>query len=213
MVNHSSAQGSTPSGANASRGLQFIAGVVLVAGMLAAFVGVVMIPALNLTDSTGTTKVIVDSPSRLAAPKEASSAAFLGPWSPTTEAELTVQQLSMPVRTVTLLPGALAGLAILVSAWMLFGLLRTIGGGAPFDPKNVRRLRILAATVLVGWLGTNALDAWSAHVLIREANLGGAASPPAVFGLAPFACAVLVLAVALAFQEGRALQDDVAGMV
>lgn len=200
-------------GATKDWGLQFIAGLVLVAGIFVAFVGVLLIPALNLGSSIGSTQVIIDSTSRVAMPKDASDLSSLGPWSETTEAELTVQQLSFPVRTLIRLPTAWASLAILIAAWMLFGLLRTIGGGVPFDPGNARRLRILATTVLVGWIGTNALGAWSAQVMIKEANLAGFASPPAIFGLAPFAIAVLIFAVSVAFQEGRALQDDVVGMV
>jgi hypothetical protein len=97
---------------------------------------------------------------------------------------------------------------------MVFGLLRTIGQGRPFDPWNARRLSALAGLAIAGTLAFRAIESLASSAVLNHLNLtGGNLQPPGIWVLWPFAVAVLLAALARAFRYGGQLQDDVAGMV
>ncbi|HEX5016719.1 MAG TPA: hypothetical protein VFX15_03940 [Actinomycetes bacterium] len=187
--------------------LQFAAGVVLVAGIFSAVVGVVIAPAYSLGGDEARVAVVATG-DRL--PSVESAEVSSDSWS----GDLSIKGVDHDHVFLSVLPIAFLSLATLAGCIAVFGLLRDIGSGRPFTNKNVTRLVALAGIVLGGWLGSNALEhAASDHVLAGTGLSGTGLEPPPIFSLAPFAVACLILAVAVAFARGRQIQDDVAGLV
>jgi hypothetical protein len=199
-------------------GLQFIAGFILMSGIALAVFGLVVIPAIEVMDDNGGTVTVTSDVSRgpeikALFPSDVSTKGVdLSPASD--EYQLTVQPLPTGLRLLTIAPISWATLCLLGIAWMLFGLLRSIGQGRPFDPGNARRLSALAVLAIAGSLVFRALESLAASAVLGHLNLsGGNLQPPGIWVLWPFAVAVLLAALARAFRYGGQLQDDVAGMV
>ena len=128
---------------------------------------------------------------------------------------LHVFSVAWPLRLLSeagtsLLLACLAGAGLL-----LFGPVRTIRAGAPFDPATPRRLRLIGLLVLVGGPGGQVLDAFARFALLDAA---GRSPPPDPHHSHPGpdpgqSRGLIALALAEAFAVGRRLSDDVTCLI
>ena len=102
--------------------------------------------------------------------------------------------------------------ALCAGAWMLRKVLLSIGAGQPFDPRNPRRLRWLALAVFVGTIIAPVATYWSARVVLGHVGADPLTAylPLELWG--PL-LALVILAAAEAFRQGRQLADETAGLV
>jgi hypothetical protein len=199
-------------------GLQFIAGFLLMTGIVLAIGGLVVIPLVAVVSQDGATVTVTSELSRAPeiksiVPSDVSTQGVdLSPASD--EYQLDVESLPTGLRLLASAPASWVTLCLLVAAWMLFGLLRSIGQGRPFDPGNAVRLSVLAALAIAGPLVFRALESLAASAVLDHLDLaGGNLQPPGIWVPWPFAVAVLLAALARAFRYGRQLQSDVSGLV
>ncbi|MEZ5094834.1 MAG: DUF2975 domain-containing protein [Nocardioides sp.] len=117
-------------------------------------------------------------------------------------------------RLLDLLPG-LGWLALaLACCWLVLRVMGDIGRGDPFQPGNVRRLRLLAALLVLGWPVVASLEAMTAFAILAELDLEGVGPRAAfTFPLLPMLVGVVVALLAEAFKAGSRLRDDVDGLV
>lgn len=118
-------------------------------------------------------------------------------------------------RLLDLIPGL--GYAVLVAAiaWLVLGLVRTIGRAQPFAAANVRRLRTLALLLMVGWSVLYFAEASCSLAILTDEDLGVDGGPRAILQLpvVPFAVGMVTALLAEAFRVGARLEDDVEGLV
>lgn len=197
--------------------LDVLGGLILL-GSIGAAVAAVVLPANQLTQSGGATRVEL-SPEAQVQAVAAITGVPPGSWLEFVpdlySMSLHVFELSWPLRLLSeagtsLLLACLAG-----SGLLLFRTLRTIRLGAPFDPANPRRLRVIGLLVLVGGLGGQALDAFARFALLDAA---GPVTPnplltSATLDLTWAVTGLVALALAEAFSVGRRLTDDVTGLI
>lgn len=199
-------------------GLQFIAGFLLMTGIVFAIVGLVVIPVnAVVSEDVGTVTVTSDlsrAPQIKSIVPSDVGTQGVDLYPASDEYQLDVRSLPTDLRLLTVAPASWATLCLFGVAWMLFGLLRSIGQGRPFDPENARRLSALAVLAIAGPLVFRAIESLAASAVLNHLNLtGGNLQPPGIWVLWPFAVAVLLAALARAFGYGGQLQDDVVGMV
>lgn len=131
---------------------------------------------------------------------------------------LLIPDASGRQRWLDLLPGVGYGVLVCAVVWLLFRLMVDIGRGEPFAPGNVRRLRLLAGVLLVGWTVLYFVEATCSLAILDQVDLQAAGvegGPRAVLSLpiAPFIAGMAVALVAEAFKAGSRLKDDVEGLV
>lgn len=115
-------------------------------------------------------------------------------------------------RVLDLLPG-LGWLALIVAGcWILLKVMGDIGRGDPFQPRNVRRLRVLAALLMIGWPVLASLQFMASFVITTDLGLGGLGLTLTV-PFVPLLVGVVVALLAEAFKAGSRLRDDVDGLV
>lgn len=127
---------------------------------------------------------------------------------------LLVPDPTVKQRVLDLLPG-LGYLAIItVAAWLLLRIMQDIGGGDPFRPRNVRRLRALAALLAFGWPVVFFAELTCRFTIVTGLDLGDL-SPRVGFTLPvlPFVAGMVAALLGEAFKAGSRLRDDVAGLV
>jgi len=133
------------------------------------------------------------------------------------DALLSAFELPAGLRALTELPAALNALAIALGAWLLARVMSSVEVGRAFDRRNPRRLAGLAAAVVLGGLVAPLSAAPVSVAVLEHLDLVGPDSPFALFdttiSLTPIGIALAVLAAAEAFRRGRALEDEVEGMV
>ncbi|MBK6873226.1 MAG: DUF2975 domain-containing protein [Kineosporiaceae bacterium] len=117
-------------------------------------------------------------------------------------------------RLIDLAPGLLLLVLILTACWLVFRLMRDIGRGEPFAPRNVARLRLLAAVLALGVPVEFVARGMSTMAMLSNADLGslnpaGQVELPWLSVLAGMCLALL----AEAFKAGSRLRDDVEGLV
>lgn len=124
----------------------------------------------------------------------------------------TVEDIPFGLRLLDGSEQLMTGLALCLGAWMLRKVLLSISAGEPFEPRNPRRLRLLALAVFGGTTVAPVVAYWSDRAVLAHdgADPGDAYLPLNLW--APFV-ALAVLAGAQAFSHGRALDDDVDGLV
>ena len=130
--------------------------------------------------------------------------------------ELSVDALPLALRLLAAGEPAIFLLSVAAGAWLLAGVVRSVGRGRPFDRRNPGRLVGLAAAVVVGGLVAPVLRDVASTAVQEATDLVESGSPfvvAATFSFLPVMLAVLVLTVAEAFRRGRALEDEVEGMV
>ena len=193
-------------------------GALILLGSIGAAVAAVVLPVNQLTQPGGATRVELSGQAQ----EQALTAITGVPQGSGLEfvpdlysMSLHVFELGWPLRLLSeagtsLLLACLAGAGLL-----LFRTLRTIRLGAPFDPANPRRLRLLGLLVLVGGLGGQVLDAFARFALLEAA---GPVTPSpivtsATLDLTWAVAGLVALALAEAFAVGRRLTDDVTGLI
>ncbi len=136
------------------------------------------------------------------------------------EAQLryVVDQASVGLWLVTLLPGFVLAVAISAVALLLLRTMRETYAGRPFSEHGVRRLRLIAAVVGTSAVVVPLLSSLSSHAIVARVlpdqapgifagwDVDGATIPWLVVAL-------VVLAIAEAFDIGAGLADDVEGLV
>lgn len=129
--------------------------------------------------------------------------------------DLHVFDLTWPLRLLTeagpsLLLGCLA-----LGGLLLFRTLRSIRDGSPFDPGNPRRLRLLGLLVVIGGMGSQVVEGFARMAVLDATGLAdaGPVQLSATLELTWILAGVCALAFAEAFARGRALSDDVDGLV
>ncbi|MDP5183463.1 DUF2975 domain-containing protein [Blastococcus sp. BMG 814] len=135
----------------------------------------------------------------------------------TLESQLFASDLPAGLRALTELPASLSAIAVTVGAWLLARVLWAIHDGRPFDRRNPGRLAGLAAAVVLGGLVVSMVEGVVATAVLEHLDLAGPDSPLVLFDitipLTPIGLALALLAAAEAFRRGRALEDEVEGMV
>ncbi|MCF6745067.1 DUF2975 domain-containing protein [Blastococcus sp. KM273128] len=135
----------------------------------------------------------------------------------TSESQLFAADLPAGLRALTELPASLHAIAVAVGAWLLARLLWSIHDGHAFDRRNPGRLAGLAAAVVLGGLVVPMAEGVVATTVLEHLDLAGPGSPLVLFevtlSLTPIGLALALLAAAEAFRRGRALEDEVEGLV
>jgi hypothetical protein len=109
---------------------------------------------------------------------------------------------------------AVAGSVVLIAAFVItLMIVRTARRGDPFDPRNIKRLKALALTLIAGWLAVTAL-----HMAASMAAASGPALERLVNWQAEITLAPLIIGLGLAmltavFQRGARLREDTKGLV
>lgn len=117
-------------------------------------------------------------------------------------------------RVLDLLPG-LGWLALIVAGcWILLKVMDDVGKGDPFQPRNVRRLRVLAALIIAGWPLMAIFQDVAASLIIRSLDLGDPGLEPSFhLQFVPLFVGLVVALLAEAFKTGSRLRDDTDGLV
>jgi LytS/YehU family sensor histidine kinase len=98
--------------------------------------------------------------------------------------------------------------------WLIIAVMRTIAAGDPFSTVNVRRLRILAAMLLLGPAITFFVATSIQGALLGDIPLGGLAYALTIdIPWAGFIAGLLLALLAEAFKAGSRLRDDVDGLI
>lgn len=117
-------------------------------------------------------------------------------------------------RLLAMAPGLISAALVVLACWLVVRVMRSIATGDPFEPRNVTRLRALAATLVFGAPVVFFLELSVRGVLLGSMDLGGLEA--SAFLSIPWQAAVVGMVVALlaeAFKAGSRLRDDVAGLV
>jgi hypothetical protein len=193
-------------------------GALILIGSIGAAVAAVALPVNQLTQPGGATRVELSSGAQeqaVAAITDVPAGSWLEFVPNLYSMSLHVFELAWPLRLLSesgtsLLLSCLAGAGLLLSRT-----LRTIRAGAPFDPANPRRLRLIGLLALVGGLGGQCLDAYARFALIDAAGTvtPGPIATSASLNLTWVVAGLVALALAEAFAVGRRLTDDVTGLI
>lgn len=128
--------------------------------------------------------------------------------------DVTLADPTVGQRLLDLAPGVLSVGLIATGCVVIIGVMRTIAAGDPFVAGNVRRMRQLAALLLVGPFFTFFLSMSAHGALLGDVDLG---SLPLTARLdipwAWFIAGMVVALLAEAFKAGSRLRDDVDGLV
>lgn len=128
-----------------------------------------------------------------------------------------VFELSWPLRLLTeastsLLLGCLAG-----AGFLLASVVRSISAGQPFAAANPGRLRIIAVLLLTGGVASQYVEGFSRFVLLDRTGAADTPTSPvaisASLDLSWVFFSVIILVLAQAFARGRAITEDVEGLV
>ena len=114
--------------------------------------------------------------------------------------------------STSLLLACLAGAGSLLAR-----VIRSIRLGEPFAAANPGRLRIIAALLLAGGIGSQYVEGFTRIALLEATGAAGATYSPleisASLNLSWVFFAAVTLVLAQAFARGRALTEDVEGLV
>ncbi len=129
-----------------------------------------------------------------------------------------VEHASVGLWLINLLPTFLLGVAVSAVALLLLRTMRETYAGRPFSGHGVRRLRLVAGVVAASAIIVPLLSSVSSHATVARVLPDQAPGPFAgwdvVGATIPWlVVALLVLAVAEAFDIGARLADDVDGLV
>ena len=129
-----------------------------------------------------------------------------------------IDHASVGMWVLSLLPALVLALAVSTVALLLLRLMNETYAGRPFSEHGVRRLRLVAAVVGIAAVIVPLLNAVSFHAMVARvlpARRQGFFEGWDVFGatIPWLVVALLVLAVAEAFDIGAGLADDVDGLV
>lgn len=128
--------------------------------------------------------------------------------------DLIIDDPTSMQRLLGLLPGLAYLALVLLACYLVLRITGDIGHGDPFQPHNVRRLRIMAVIAYLGWPIVTLAESFCRMAILTGSDLG-TLSPrvqmtlpvlPVLFGL------TLAL-IAEAFKSGSQLRDDTDGLV
>lgn len=203
---------------NSKVGYGLVSTLILISSAAAAIAAVVQ-PINQLTQPGGQVPVALTEPAQMQAIgavtglPEGTWLEF-DPWS--FPFQWLVFELSWPLRLLTeagpsLLLGCLAG-----AGFLLARVVWSISEGQPFAAANPTRLRIIAILLLVGGIGSQYLEGFTRFLLLERTG-GDATSSPleisANLDLSWVFLFAITLVLAQAFARGRAITEDVEGLV
>lgn len=198
-------------------GAGFVAWAARVAATVALITGVAL-PINQLTQTGGTVWVSADiSRPRISLPA-GSSLEF---YQPHHAVKYLVDELPWWLRLLTETSPALGYLSLGIGAVMLRRLVLTIHEGRPFDPRNPRRIGVIAIMVAVGLTGATWFEGFAAWAVVHHVAyvtdtpsllLTLSATHPRL-ELGPVFVAAAIAVVAAAFRRGQQLTRDVEGLV
>lgn len=127
---------------------------------------------------------------------------------------VTLADPSTTQRLLDLVPGTLMVLLLAAGCWLIIAVMRTIAAGDPFSTVNVRRLRALAAMLLLGPAITSFVTTSIQGALLGDIPLGGLAYALTIdIPWAGLIAGLLLALLAEAFKAGSRLRDDVDGLI
>lgn len=149
---------------------------------------------------------------------------YLGAPRPGTDADVetrirfVVEHASVGIWVLSLLAGLVLALAVSTVALLLLRLMDETYAGRPFSEHGVRRLRLVAAVVGVAAVLVPLLNAFTFHTVVARVlpeRAPGFFEGWDVFGatIPWLVVALIILAVAEAFDVGAGLAKDVDGLV
>ena len=128
--------------------------------------------------------------------------------------DVTLADPTVAQRLLDLAPGVLIVGLMTAGSLLIVAVMRTIAAGDPFVAANVRRMRQLAAVLLVGPFFTLFLSMSVHGALLSDVDLGGLGLSVVLDIPWPWFIAGMVVALlAEAFKAGSRLRDDVEGLV
>jgi len=128
--------------------------------------------------------------------------------------DVTLADPTVAQRLLDLAPGLLTVALLATGSLLIVAVMRTIAAGDPFVAANVRRMRQLAALLLVGPFFAFFLSMSVHGALLGDVDLGGLALLAVLDIPWPWFVAGMVVALlAEAFKAGSRLRDDVDGLV
>lgn len=131
----------------------------------------------------------------------------------TRQAELALRDPDITQRILLDTPGILASALTLLAIFLLVRIVRTLRAGEPFVPPNARRIRVIAAIVLVvGVLGPVA-EAITTQLLVRGSPVAELVAFEMRINAMPFVAGLLIAALAEVFARGTRLRQDTEGLV
>ncbi|MDR3107342.1 MAG: DUF2975 domain-containing protein, partial [Bifidobacteriaceae bacterium] len=132
---------------------------------------------------------------------------------PETTAQLTLGRASAAEVIATVGCMVLSS-AVLISAFViLIGVVRTIRRGDPFHPRNVKRLYVLAITLIGGWAATSAVGFVASMVVAADPAVAALANWRVAVSLTPLFLGLTVMMLAVVFDRGTRLRADTEGLV
>jgi hypothetical protein len=129
--------------------------------------------------------------------------------------DLVVWDSTLPVYASIMSEVSDSALALMMAV-IVFSLLRLRGQfatGRPFAPGNSKLLVVIAAAIVVGSYGSDLLGTYASQIFYEHLSLQRPLFVDGSLSLVPLVLAGAVLAIAQAFRKGRALTDDVEGLV
>lgn len=131
----------------------------------------------------------------------------------TREAELAVPHPDLIQRILLDAPGIVTSAMTLLVIHLLIRIARTLQAGEPFVPPNARRIRMIAAIVLlVGVLGPVA-EAITTQLLVQGSPVADVVDFEAHIPGLPVLAGLLIAALAEVFARGTRLRQDTEGLV
>jgi|APIni6443716594_1056825.scaffolds.fasta_scaffold209804_1 hypothetical protein len=128
-----------------------------------------------------------------------------------------VLELSWPLQLLTEASTSLLLACLAGAGFLLARVIRSIRLGEPFAAANPGRLRIIAALLLAGGIGSQYVEGFTRIALLEATGAAGATYSPleisASLNLSWVFFAAVTLVLAQAFARGRALTEDVEGLV
>lgn len=190
-----------------------ISRIVLMVGAVLTLIGTIGLPIVEWVSHdplewTGRVANARSLPADLAGPSDGVRLAWDG------TAAITLEDPTARDRLMALLPGAVAGGAIVAVLLLLIGLLNRIQAGSPFVPASVRTLRIIAVVIALAGAVVPILDMAASTHIVGTAVADASSPPPTAFlNFAWFAVALLLYSLAEAFAHGVRMARDVEGLV
>jgi len=100
-------------------------------------------------------------------------------------------------------------LVVLYGVWTLRGMLDRVLAGKPFDPANVRALHVLAAVVVLGAVGMQAMQFIAARHVLAVVDVQGISLSPSINrDFTPLLVALMLEVLAAIFRHGAELEAE-----
>ncbi|MGH3391737.1 MAG: DUF2975 domain-containing protein [Actinomadura sp.] len=131
----------------------------------------------------------------------------------TREAELTVPHPDLIQRILLDAPGIVISAMTLLVIYLLIRIARTLQAGEPFVPPNARRIRMIAAIVLLAGVLGPVAEATTTQLLVQGNPVADVVDFEAHIPGLPVLVGLLIAALAEVFARGTRLRQDTEGLV